>query len=322
MSENKSFQTKPESYQLINLGPDLPMLQVAWAEYLLSEHAKTTRAAYIKGVKVFVDWMNDQGLSLADITPVIIRDWRDGLKTSYALQTVNLWLTALRRFYAFLIEELNIPILNPASSVLSIRRNKDSRRHKRDELTDSEVLAVFDTCVDSELGRRDRAILALMAYCALRTVEVQRADISDLATRKGRTILWVRGKGHAEANDFVVLPIPAESAVRSWLAVRGGKRGPLFWSLSNQNEKDRLSRRAIRGMVKSRFNEAGVANGGKTTHSLRHSAIINVIRNGATPLQAQAMARHRSFDTMLGYFHEVGRIDNPAEDLINYSKGK
>ena len=81
---------------------------------------------------------------------------------------------------------------------------------------------MFDTCDDSELGRRDGSILATMAYCALRAVEVQRTDHSDLAT----------------------------------------------------------------------------------------------------PLQPQAMARHRSFDTTLGSFHEVGRIDHPAEDFINVSKGK
>jgi len=56
----------------------------------------------------------------------------------------------------------------------------------------------------------------------------------------------------------------------------------------------------------------------KTTHSLRHSAITNAIRNGASPMQVQAMARHSSFDTTLNYVHEVDRIDNPAEDLISY----
>jgi len=30
------------------------------------------------------------------------------------------------------------------------------------------------------------------------------------------------------------------------------------------------------------------------------------------------MARHASFDTTKGYYHEVGRIENPAEDLIDY----
>jgi integrase/recombinase XerC len=158
-----------------------------------------------------------------------------------------------------------------------------------------------------------------MAYCAVRTVEIQRADIADLQTKDNRTILWIRGKGHEEADDFVVLPSHTERVVRDWLKVRKKKAGPLFWSLSRQNRGERLSSRAIRGIVKDRFANAGVLGNHKTTHSLRHSAITNAIRQGAQPLQVQAMARHRSFDTTLGYYHEVGRIASPAEDMIDYS---
>lgn len=35
-------------------------------------------------------------------------------------------------------------------------------------------------------------------------------------------------------------------------------------------------------------------------------------------MQVQAMARHTSFDTTLGYFHEESRTANPAEDFISY----
>ena len=70
-----------------------------------------------------------------------------------------------------------------------------------------------------------------------------------------------------------MLPAAADEALRAWLVDRGQrKKGPLFWSLSWQNPGDRLSTRAIRGMVKDRFRRAGIVNGGKTTHSLRHSA--------------------------------------------------
>jgi integrase len=157
-----------------------------------------------------------------------------------------------------------------------------------------------------------------MAYCALRTSEIQRADFNDLQTRGGRTIIRIRGKGHKELDDFVVLPKPALEVVQVWLKVRGRKKGPLFWSLSRQNKGERLSARAIRGMVKKRYEEAGVVGLNKSTHSLRHSAISTAIRNGAEPLQVQAMARHKSFDTTLSYYHELDRTENPAEDLIQY----
>jgi hypothetical protein len=35
-------------------------------------------------------------------------------------------------------------------------------------------------------------------------------------------------------------------------------------------------------------------------------------------MAVQAMARHQSFDTTLGYYHELSRTDHPAEDLIRY----
>ena len=289
-----------------------------WDAYLKSEHAATTQAAYAKGLRLFRAWLQDRGLELSQATPPDVRAWRDELRERYAVQTVNLRLSAVRRFYAWLIEE-GAPILNPAANVRGASRRGKSRRHKRDELSASEVLAVLDTCDDSELGKRDRGILAVMAYCALRTIEVQRAELADLATRDGRSVLWVHGKGRAEADDFVVLPPAADEALRAWLVERGAEKGPLFWSLSRQNPGDRLSTRAIRGMVKDRFHLAGVVNGGKTTHSLRHSAISNAIRNGAEPLQVQAMARHQSFDTTLNYYHEISRTEKPAEDLIDYA---
>jgi integrase/recombinase XerD len=272
---------------------------------------------YTKGLLLFRKSVSAQGIELQHVTPVGVRNWRDALKTSYAPQTVNLWLSSVRSFYGWLVERGVLPI-SPAASVKGVTRRGGSTRHKRDELTSTEVSAVLDTCEDDEPGRRDRALLSLMAYCALRSIEVFRADMTDLQTKDGRTVLWVHGKGHSEADDFVVLPIPAEVAVQGWLAVRGQDPGALFTSMSNQSRGERLALRSIRWMVKRRYQAAGVVNGSKTTHSLRHSAITSAIRNGATPMQTQAMARHKSFDTTLNYYHEVGRTQNPAEDLISY----
>lgn len=302
------------------LATQLPLDELisSWSNYLKMETSASTRAAYLKALRIFTEWLDGGGLTIATVRPSHIRQWREQFSKIYAVQTVNLWLSAIRRFYAFLIEEYDAPILNPAANVRGASRRGTTRRHKRDELTSSEVRAVLDTCGDSEQGKRDNAIISLMAYCALRTAEVQRADLVDLQTRDGRTILWVRGKGHSEADDFVVLPKPAVKSVKAWLKERGKKKGPLFWSLSKQNRGDRLTTRAIRGMVKQRYEMAGVVGLSKSTHSLRHSAISTAIRNGAEPLQVQAMARHKSYDTTLIYYHEMSRTTNPAEDLIEY----
>ena len=79
---------------------------------------------------------------------------------------------------------------------------------------------------------------------------------------------------------------------------------------------------AIRAMVKAAFRAAGIVEPTKTSHSLRHTAIIKVLRATRDPLRAKGMSRHASLDTLMIYAHELGRIENPAEDSIDYDVGR
>jgi site-specific recombinase XerC len=235
----------------------------------------------------------------------------------YKPGSVNTWLAGLRSLFTWAHERGYLPV-NPALGIRGARRRGTTRAHKRDELTAREVLAVLDTCEQSKVGRRDRAILSLMAYAALRQVEIHRADVEDLKTRDGRLVLWVQGKGSKDKNDFVVLSSAAEVAIRGWLAVHPTRKEALFVGLGNRNNGNRLSLRAIRQVVKGRYTKAGIEDSTKSTHSLRHSAISTAIRNGASLTQVQAMARHGSVNTTMVYFHETGRTSEPAEDFIQY----
>lgn len=281
--------------------------------------ADLTVRAYLTGFDQFADWIEEEGLTWPMVSPLDIARWREHLGEEYAPQTVNLRLTAVRRFYGFLAEA-GAAIANPAQGVRGVTR-RGAQRHQRDELTPGEVRATLEACDDStSAGLRDKAIISLMAYCALRAIEIQRADVGDLETKDGRPVLWVQGKGASEPDDFVVLPEPAERALLAWTAE--GHKGsedddPLFYSLT-ADKGSRLTTRSIRRQVKRRMAAGGITNGRKSTHSLRHSAITSALRHGATPLQVQAMARHKSFDTTMAYVHELGRLEAPAEDLVSY----
>ncbi len=298
---------------------DIERMIADWESFLLSDFGDGTRNAYTYGLGKFTGWLDTEGLDFSQVAPVDIRHWRDTLKKDYSAQSVNLWLTAVRRFYAWLIEN-GATIANPAREIKGARRS--GSRHKRDALTSNEVIELLATTDgDSELDRRDRAMLSLMVYAGLRTVEIHRADFENLSTKDDRQVLWIKGKGHSEADDFVVLNAPCELAIQGWLSVRGGEAGPLFQSLSRRSMGQRLSKRSIAHVIKSRMKSVGIVSDRKTTHSLRHSAITNAIRHGATPMAVQAMARHQSFDTTMLYVSEIGRTENPAEDSIVYSSG-
>lgn len=157
-----------------------------------------------------------------------------------------------------------------------------------------------------------------MLHTAARTIEAHRADVNGLTTEGGKLVLMVQGKGHTEKADMLVLIGPAENPMRDWLAVRGKKPGALFTSLSNKSRGERLSRSALREIIKAYFAAAGIQGANKTTHSLRHTAISAAIRHGAPAEKVRGMSRHASLDTLMIYYHETDRIDDPAERYISY----
>lgn len=300
--------------ETINLGL-VQELMAMWQDDL-GELSLVTRVSYRRGAAIFFDWLVEQDQAIASHKTV--RSWVSGLSAlGYKLGSINTWLVGLRSFFAWAHEQGYIPS-NPALGIRGIRRRGTTRAHKRNELAASEVLAVLGTCDESNAGRRDYALLSLMAYVALRQGEIYRADIEDLKDQDGRQVLWVRSKGSPDKDDFVVLSPIAEEAILDWLLIHPRGKGALFVSFGNRNRGKRLSLRSIRQIVKERYIEAGVVESSKTTHSLRHSAISAAIRNGASLTQVQAMARHANINTTMIYFHETGRTSEPAEDFIQY----
>jgi site-specific recombinase XerD len=300
--------------QLIRLLP-------AWqSALLLRVHAQELQAdtatTYQRGVHKFFQWLRDR-----PPTPNVIRAWKaDLLQAHMKPSSVNVWLAGVRSFFDWLVEAGELPY-NPCQSIKGASRKGKSRKHVRDALTDREVLRLLAQPNRSTYeGARDYAILCLMLYTATRGIELHRANVEDLQTQNGLLVLLVQGKGNNEKDDLVVLTHEAENAVRDWLAMRGTESGPLFKSNSNASRGQRLSRRAMRAIIKRYLEQAGI-HGNKTTHSLRHTAITNAIRNHAPLHRVKGMSRHASLDTLMIYFHEVDRLSDPAERYINYEAG-
>lgn len=298
---------------------DTDELIADWLNYetKVNNASENTINTYQRSISVFVDWLN--GLGLEYVKPIDVVNFKQELSQDYSAQTVNLRLTAVRSFYRFCVNK-SYALLNPASEIKGVKRSK-SKIHKRDALSNVEVASVLKQPDTSTLaGLRDKVILILLSYCALRAVEIHRANVGDLRTRSDRLTLDIQSKGRTEKDEYVIIPLSQEPVIREWIKKRksASPDSPLFVSFSNRTKSQRMALRSIRAIVKAHYATAGVVGNKKTTHSLRHSAITNAIRKGATPMQVQAMARHQSFDTTLNYIHEVGRIDNPAEDLISY----
>ncbi len=298
---------------------DLPSFVQPWQESLelrvqAQELKQDTAITYKRGVVKFLDWLASKRPS-ADV----IRSWKaDLLNNKIKPSSVNIWIAGLRSFFGWLAEMGEIPF-DPTQAIKGASRKGAGKRHIRESLTDREVVHLLEQPNrGTREGARDYAMLCTMLYTAARGIELHRADIDDLKTMDGALVLQVQGKGHYEKDDFLVLSPEAENAMRGWLVLRGKEEGALFISSSNCTKGDRLSRRALRGIVKKYFDAAGIQ-GNKTTHSLRHTAITSAIRHNAPIQKVKGMSRHASIDTLMIYYHEVDRLNDPAEKYISYT---
>ena len=280
---------------------------------------------YREALKTFYRWWEER--RCPPLTKETMRDYRDWLKSCRAINTVMTYSVALKRFFKDAHSHGFIDH-NPMDDLKQLRRPQG---HLRRDLTRTELRAVFDQIDRSTLlGKRDFAMVNLMARNGLRIIEVHRSNYGDLEQRLGRTILRVMGKGRDERDEFVVLSEATVEALMAYLDARGNLQStsPLFSQSStpqgpapvskkkSRKGELRISVRHIRRRVTEYFKGAGVKTPKTTVHSLRHSFVTLAIQGGASIMEAQAAARHRSIQTTMIYFHEHGRLDNPIEDRI------
>jgi len=274
--------------------------------------ADKTRQTYRDALLSFSRWWSNVGAALSPDTVKAYRDW---LRQRNTANTVSTYLVALRRFLDDCVER-NILSQNPALGVRGVRK---PRGHLRHDLSRSDLRRLFEQIDRSTpLGARDHAMINLMVRNGLRVVEVVRANVGDLEHIQGRAILRVLGKGRDARDEFVVLSELTRDILQSYLDARGAaqKNDPLFTSLGIRNRNGRLSTRTVHRRVTGYMNAAGIKTDKISPHSLRHSFVTLAIEGGATLVEAQAAARHRSVQTTMVYFHEHGRLRNPIEDRI------
>lgn len=266
-----------------------------------------TRATYTINLRQMFRYFADNGIrqpSRADIVA-----YRDYLKdTGHKPTTIQNYITAAKIFFRWTAQEGIYP--NIADHIKGAKLNRD---HKKDYLTGDQVGQILSGINrDTAQGKRDFAILFLMATCGLRDIEVARANVEDLRTAGGNTVLYVQGKGREEKTEFIRVSPDVERAVRDYLKTRPGTRGadPLFVSTSNNSKGGRLTTRSISGTVKKWMRNAGFDSERLTAHSLRHTAVTLSLLAGDDLQQVQKFARHANITTTMIYNHSLDMASN------------
>lgn len=222
--------------------------------------------------------------------------------------SVGTYMTALRRFCQYLID-VGVLETNPAERVIGGRR---PTRHSRTFLTYDEVDTLLATIDRATMqGARDYAIIRMMLGCALSERECLLADVGDIhQSPTGERSIRVQGKGRQVKDETVTVPGDVWEAIDDYLARRfenndRPESAPLFASMSNRTLGRRMTSRGVREAVSRWLQESGVKRNRSrrlTPFSLRHTAGLMMVDNGATVEEVMRRMRIEWRPTALLYF--------------------
>lgn len=283
------------------------------ATFIASQDVKeSSRNLYIRTLSQFFIWIEKSGKSLINLTRPNILEYKDYLQEqNLSALTISSYITAVRKFYEWAEAEKYYP--NIAKGIKTPRRQQAFKKQHLTDDKSAELLEHFKS-----LSLRDYAIVNLILRTGLRTIEVVRADVGDITFKGNRRVLKVWGKGHIEKDDFVVLSEKAYEPIKEYLQTRKGVKSgePLFTSVSNNNNGERLTTKTISTICKSGLKAIGLDGKEFTAHSLRHTTAVAILKHGGQLTDVQSVLRHSSPVTSQIYTESVKeelRLQNAPE---------
>lgn len=196
----------------------------------------------------------------------------------------------LRNFFRYLFKAGKTKA-NLALGIPSVAQRYGTRlpRHLSAEQVDTLVKAVR---TENSTGRRNYAMVLLIARLGLRAPEIIAMQIDDLDWRSGEII--VRGKG--SRHDRVPLPSEVGEALTDYIRLdRKTATRALFVSDRAPHQPFRDGQ-VLNDILKTAFARTGLTPPAPYvgSHILRHSLATNLVRHGAPLEEIGDMLRHRS----------------------------
>ena len=289
-------------------GIDQPLID-SFVSYI--DGSEKTIDTYKKAIRQFYFYLQRAGITQPEREDVI--RYRDVLSIDHKATTVQAYMIAVRQFFRWTASTGLYP--NIAEHIKCKKISKDP---KKDYLNTAAITAILEQInTDTLQGMRDYAVLVLMLTCGLRDIEVVRADVEDLRMIGDSTVLFVKGKGRDDKDEYIKVPEETEKAIRAYLKKRGAKEEqPLFTSLSNNSSGERLTTRSVSRIVKNAMRKAGYDSSRLTAHSLRHTAITLSLKAGESLQEVQQFARHSNINTTLIYAHNLEKEKNGCSNAI------
>lgn len=228
-------------------------------------------------------------------------------------------LSAVRGFFDWLLDNQLIPTNPVRSASVAIREEDPSTDARKTPLDKEDIDQLLERAGQSEkTGLRDRTLLLVILYGALRRGEVAALNIEDVRPL-GRHWIIDLPKTSAAPSGYVKIPDRVADAVQQLEEFYGDHSGPLWRSLSNRNPGERMTPDAIYKRVRQLGENAGIPN--LDIQRLRRSALRYASGTGARLEQIRDQARVERSASATKYVEsaeEKPRLQASAIDYMDF----
>lgn len=218
----------------------------------------------------------------------IARDFKQHLKIRMksSPQTVNAYLTAIDSFYRFL-------------GLGKAKATREDLPHLAPQALTSKEQKEFLRAIERSPSTRDRALAMLLLNTGIRISECAALNIDDILLSERKGIVKIRsGKG----GGYREIPLNSQSreALQNWLIERQNKHqhtddSALFLSLRGS----RLSVDSIDHAIRKLAAEAKLE--AVSAHTLRHTCLTNLVRQGNDMVLVAQIGGHKKLETTMRY---------------------
>ena len=323
MSDEKPLVPSPDNERILtnaefNSLADVPP-EVEWFANIQNPNTRRAYQIDLRDFRRFVGLGRPEDFRRVHRAHVIA--WRKKLeKDRLAPASIRRRLSALSALFDFLCE-CNAVAYNPVKGVL--RPAEGSNEGKTPALSDDQAKRLLAAPDGTTLkGKRDRAILAVLLYHALRRAELCKLGVKDYEVRRGVKTFAVHGKG----GKIRYLPVHPAAAglIEDYLNASGHREdaaGVLFRPIKSRTRK---LKRAISGtavsthIVKYYAEVAGIPVWTARPHCLRATAATNALENGADIAKVQEWLGHSNISTTRLYDKRNTRPEDSPTFKIEY----
>lgn len=292
---------------------------VQFQQYLTASYSENTRTAYAGDVEHFKQW----GGRLPS-TPSTIARYLAAHAETHAYATLSRRLAAIHK--AHVERGLRSPVRTDLvrATLKGIRRTLRPRQRQVKPLFKTH-LAAMQRHMHGLAGERDRALLLVGFFGALRRSEIAKLELRDVEfTRRGLVVHIRYSKTDQEGvGRDVFIPknkgrLCAMAALQRWLRTSCIENGALFRRVTAYSTvgKTAITAGAIASIVKRYVSKIGLDASEYSGHSLRAGLVTSAAAAGAASWQIRKQTGHKSDAMIARYIRQAELYSNNVAGLV------